>query len=322
MARVGQKERRQIRRPPSGIADPLQVGLRPRSGRDRFGCEVCATEDRHQKVVEVVCDSSSEHTQTLELLRLPQLRLQPDLLLLGAHALRYVGRYAEDAVDRSLATPNRGVASFEYPTLKRDRVRETVAPQRAKEIVLDLRIVREQLRRTAPNEVAGLETDGFQSLPLAEGHDTIAIEHEQHDGRVGDEAQQVRLGQRQGLLDALELADVEDHAPAADGPPTRGDHPDRVSHPDDAVVLRDQAVLELVVLPDRGESLAHSQDTIMVLRVEPLRKELRPLEPSLDGKPEESLSRLAHEPELEGVGITLPDHAIETTQQIFVIYSG
>ena len=106
MTRKRQEQSGEIRRPPRGAPDPLQMFLCPRVWRDGLGSEVGATEDRHEEVVEVVGDSSGQDTEALELLRLPQLSLQPDLLLLGAHALGHIGRYAEDAFDRSPSTGN------------------------------------------------------------------------------------------------------------------------------------------------------------------------------------------------------------------------
>ena len=76
-----------------------------------------------------------------------------------------------------------------------------------------------------------------------------------------------------------------------------------------------------MVLPVCKQSLARRQHAIVVLRVKSFRKKLRPIEPGRDGVSQQPAARLAHESELEGLGITLPDHAIEAPQQLFGVDS-
>jgi hypothetical protein len=76
----------------------------------------------------------------------------------------------------------------------------------------------------------------------------------------------------------------------------------------------------VMVPPLRDQAGARRDDTITVVWVKTLGKKVRTFEPVCDGEAKQPLRRVAHEAELEGRRIPLPDHAIEATQQVAVVY--
>ena len=212
--------------------------------------EVRVSQDDHQQVVEVVSDPPGQHAQALQLLGAAHLRLDGLAFLLGLHALGYVEHHADEAVRLAALVPDRLVARLGRAAREIREVGELLAGEGTVQVGADPLSAldpRKQFRNRTPDDVLRIDPSHFESPPLAERCDAVAIECEEHQRRVPHHGAQAIDRDAQFLLGALSLGDIDHDATEADRPPVLAGHIADVAAPDGPAVRRDQTIFECVV---------------------------------------------------------------------------
>ncbi len=201
-------------------------------------------------------------------------------LLLAARARRDVGGDADDR--RPVLPDRRRVRHLEHGPAEVDDLADGVAGQRAPGGPDDLRHVRVDLEQRAADDLAGLEADGGERLPLGQGEHAVGVEGEQDHRRGVDDRAQLPLRGLQRGLGGAQLGDV-DHHPLREERAAVGVADDRLLVPDmdDRAVGGDHAVLDV----DRDLTARAAVDLLPqplpVVRVDERLPEHRGLRPAL-----------------------------------------